>query len=195
MVSLDMPILIVGENSQRLALIKEGLLDAGHENLICTQTMTGLAGAIERAQPYVVIIDLEHPSWVQQEGILQLCQAFLKPMIVFVDASDEAETKAAIDAGVSAYIIDGLKKERIKPVLDMAINRFNAHTHLLSELRETKAELEGRKIIERAKGLLMESKQLSEQDAYRLMRKTAMKQSRKLKDVAESLVMAADILK
>jgi response regulator NasT len=101
---------------------------------------------------------------------------------------------AAIDAGVSAYVVDGLRKDRVKPILDLAIRRFNAFSRLQSELDEARTELAERKIIDRAKTILMESRKLSEPEAYALLRSTAMKQGRRIADVAEALVTAAGLL-
>jgi response regulator NasT len=113
---------------------------------------------------------------------------------MFVDRSDRASIEAAVEAGVSAYVVDGLKRERVKPILDMAISRFNAFSRLTRELEEAKSELENRKTIERAKGILMKSRGLSEADAYALLRKTAMNQNRRIADIAGSLVTAAGLL-
>jgi len=100
----------------------------------------------------------------------------------------------AVEAGVSAYVVDGLKKERVKPILDMAISRFNAFSRLTRELEQARSELEDRKIIDQAKGILMKSRGLSEADAYALLRSTAMNQNRRMIDIAQSLVTAADLL-
>jgi response regulator NasT len=113
---------------------------------------------------------------------------------MFVDRSDRASIEAAVEAGVSAYVVDGLKQERVKPILDMAISRFNAFSRLSRELEEARNELENRKLVERAKGILMKSRKLSEEEAYALLRKTAMNQNRKIADIAQSLVTAAGLL-
>jgi response regulator NasT len=113
---------------------------------------------------------------------------------MFVDRSDHASIEAAVEAGVSAYVVDGLKRERVKPILDMAISRFNAFSRLTRELEEAKSELENRKVIERAKGILMKSRGLSEADAYGLLRKTAMSQNRRIAEIAQSLITAAGLL-
>lgn len=95
---------------------------------------------------------------------------------------------------MSAYVVDGLRKERVKPILDMAISRFNAFSRLAHELEEARSELEGRKLVDRAKGILMKSRGLSEADAYTLLRKTAMNQNRRIADIAQSLITAAGLL-
>lgn len=113
---------------------------------------------------------------------------------MFVDSSDKASIEAAIDAGVSAYIVDGLRKERVRPILDMAISRFNAFSRMERELEEARSELHARKVIDRAKAILMKSRGLSEDAAYQLLRKTAMNQNRKISDIAQSLVTASQLL-
>jgi response regulator NasT len=128
------------------------------------------------------------------ENMFQLSRAVKRPIAMFVDRADRASIEAAVEAGVSAYVVDGLKQERVKPILDMAISRFNAFSRLSRELEEARNELENRKLVERAKGILMKSRGLSEEDAYALLRKTAMNQNRKLADIAQSLVTAAGLL-
>lgn len=113
---------------------------------------------------------------------------------MFVDRSDGAMIEAAVEAGVSAYVVDGLKKERVKPILDMAISRFNAFSRLNRELEQARSELEDRRIIDQAKGILMSTKGIPEADAYALLRRTAMNQNRKIVDIAQSLVTAAGLL-
>jgi response regulator NasT len=114
---------------------------------------------------------------------------------MFVDQSDTAMMQAAVDAGISAYVVDGLKPDRVKPIIDIAILRFNAFARLQKELSEAKTELADRKVIDRAKGLLMTAKGLSEEDAYALLRRTAMNEKRKLADIARSIVTAAELFK
>ena len=144
--------------------------------------------------PDVIVIDLENPNRDRLEAMFQLSRAVKRPIAMFVDRADLASIEAAVDAGVSAYVVDGLKRERVKAILDMAITRFNAYARLTRELEEARGELEGRKLIDRAKGILMRSRNLSEEEAYRLMRKAAMNQNRKLAEIAESLITAAGLL-
>jgi response regulator NasT len=113
---------------------------------------------------------------------------------MFVDRSDTASIEAAVDAGVSAYIVDGLRKERVKPILDMAVSRFNAFSRLQRELAEAKSALEERKIVDRAKGILMKTRNLSEEDAYALLRQAAMNEKKKIAEIAQSVVTAAGLL-
>jgi two-component system, response regulator / RNA-binding antiterminator len=139
------------------------------------------------------VIDIQNPGRDMLENLFQLSRAVQRPIAMFVDRSDKAMMEAAIDAGVSAYVVNGLAEERVKPILDMAISRFNAYSRMARELADAKSELENRKIIERAKGLLMKSRQLDEAAAYNLLRTTAMNQNRTIADLAQSLVMAAEL--
>ena len=187
-------ILIIDENRIRAAVIEEGLREAGHSAVTIVHDVSGIARRITEVNPDVIVIDLENPNRDMLENMFQLSRAVKRPIAMFVDRADTASIEAAVDAGVSAYIVDGLRKERVKPILQMAISRFNAFSRMARELEEARGELEGRKLVERAKGILMKSRGMSEEDAYALLRKTAMNQNRKLADVAQSLVTAADLL-
>ena len=114
---------------------------------------------------------------------------------MFVDQSDAASIQQSVEAGVSAYIVDGLKKERIKPILDLCISRFNPFSKLQDELDRTRSALEDRKILDRAKGLLMKAKGLTEEEAYVLIRSTAMREKKKIGEIAQSIITAAELLK
>lgn len=118
-----------------------------------------------------------------------------RPVAMFVDASDAAMTKAAIEAGMSAYVVDGLRPERLKPILDAAIARFHMVHKIRVELAETRRALDGRKVIDRAKRILMRARGIGEEEAYALLRKAAMDQRQKVVDLAQVLVMATDLLK
>jgi response regulator NasT len=126
--------------------------------------------------------------------MFQVSRAVRRPVAMFVDQSDSASIQAAVDAGVSTYVVDGLRKERVKAIVDMAVSRFNAFERLQRELVEARSELASRKIVERAKGILMRTRQLSEEEAYALLRQTAMNEKRKLVDIAQSVVTAASLL-
>ena len=187
-------ILVIDENRIRSAIIEAGLREAGYAQVTIVHDVTGIAARIAQLQPDVIVIDLENPNRDMLENMFQLSRAVKRPIAMFVDRSDTASIEAAVDAGVSAYIIDGLRKERVKPILQMAISRFNAFSRMARELEEARGELEGRKLIDRAKGILMKSRGVSEEEAYALLRKAAMNQNRKLADVAQSLVTAAELL-
>ncbi|MEO1067353.1 MAG: ANTAR domain-containing response regulator [Pseudomonadota bacterium] len=190
----DLSILIIDEDAVRSAIIEGGLREAGYQTLKIVNDVNGIAKLIADAEPDVVVIDLGNPNRDMLENMLQLSRAVKRPIAMFVDQTDAQTTEAAIDAGVSAYVVDGLKKERVTPILEMAISRFNAYSRMARELEEARDRLEQRKTIDRAKGILMKSKNMSETDAYNLLRKTAMNQNRKISDVAQSLILAAGLL-
>ena len=192
--SKSLAILVIDENRIRAAIIEAGLREAGHERVTVTYDVAGIARRIAEFEPDVIVIDLENPNRDMLENMFQLSRAVKRPVAMFVDRSDSASIEAAVEAGVSAYVVDGLRQERVKPILDMAISRFNAFSRMARELEEARSELESRKIVERAKGILMKSRGLSEEAAYALLRKTAMNQSRKLAEIAQSLVTAAGLL-
>jgi response regulator NasT len=144
--------------------------------------------------PDVVLMNLGNPSRDSLEEMLAVSRALARPIAMFVDQSDDDMIGAAIDAGVSAYVVDGLRKDRVKPILDLAIRRFHAFSRLQAELDEARTELAERKTIDRAKAILMESRKLGEPEAYALLRSTAMSQGRRIADVAEALITAASLL-
>lgn len=190
----SLSILVIDDNKIRASIIEQGLRDAGHEKVIVVDQMDGLLRKITTIEPDVIVIDLENPNRDQLEHIFQVTRAVQRPIAMFVDKSESGSIEAAVDAGVSAYVVDGLKKERVKPILDMAISRFRAYSRLNRELEEARTELAERKTIDRAKGIIMKSKGISEDEAYRLLRKTAMNQSRKIIEVAQGLVIASGLL-
>jgi response regulator NasT len=193
MVAKTLSILVIDENRARASIIESGLREEGHEVTVLTD-VSGVARHIANADPDVIVINLGNPNRDMLENMFQLTRAVKRPIAMFVDSSDKAAIEAAIDAGVSAYIVDGLRKERVRPILDMAISRFNAFSRMERELEQARSELQGRKIIDKAKGILMRSKGLSEEAAYQLLRKTAMNQNRKITEIAQSLVTAAELL-
>ena len=188
-------IAIVDESPIRAAILEEGLREAGYTEVVRIGEMQSLLSRIYALDPDVIVIDLENPSRDILEQMFQVSRAVRRPIAMFVDQSDTASIQASVDAGVSAYIVDGLKKERLKPILDLCISRFNAFSRLQDELDRTKHALEERKVIDRAKGILMTAKNLSEEAAYALLRKTAMNENKKIAEVAQSVITAAELFK
>jgi two-component system, response regulator / RNA-binding antiterminator len=188
-------IVIVDDSPVRAAILEAGLHEAGYVNVVRIVGTDKLLARIYAIDPDVILIDLENPSRDVLEQMFQVSRIVKRPVAMFVDQADSASIQAYVDAGVSAYIVDGLKKERIKSILDLCISRFNAFSRLQSELEQTKSALEERKVIDRAKGILMKAKNLSEEQAYALLRKTAMNENRKIAEVAQSVVTAAELFK
>lgn len=188
-------IAVVEKDRDRALMIIDGLREAGDFDATVIGDETGLARALSDLNPDIVLIDLENPNRDVLEELTLASSPLERPVAMFVDRSDPAATRAAIEAGVSAYVVDGLRQERIKPVLEAAIARFHHVSRMRAELAATKAALAERKTIDRAKGLLMKAKGVSEEEAYALLRRTAMDQGRKISDVADALVTAAELLK
>ncbi|WP_127903519.1 ANTAR domain-containing response regulator [Solirhodobacter olei] len=188
-------IVVVEKDRERAMLIVDSLREAGGHDIYVISEESRLARRISERRPDLVLIDLTSPSRDVLEELTLASGPMDRPVAMFVDRSDEGLAQAAIEAGVSAYVVDGLRADRIKPILDAAITRFHMFHRMRSELAATKAALEERKIIDRAKGLLMRARGIDEDAAYALLRKTAMDQGRKIADVANALVTAAALLK
>ena len=188
-------IVIVDESPIRAAILQEGLREAGFTEVVHISEMQSLLARIYALDPDIIVIDLENPSRDSLEQMFQVSRAVRRPIAMFVDQSDAASIQASVDAGVSAYIVDGLKKERIKSIVDLCVSRFNAFAKLQDELDRTKNALEERKVIDRAKGILMKLKGLTEEEAYVLMRSTAMREKKKIGEIAQSILTASELLK
>ena len=185
---------IIDENPMRSAILEAGLREAGLDDLHIIAERDGLLRRLQTIMPDVVLIDLENPSRDVLEEMLMVSRSVERPIAMFVDQSDATMIEAAIDAGVSAYIVDGLRKERVKPILDLSISRYNAYARLRAELAEARTALAERKLIDKAKGILMAQRGLSEPDAYALLRSAAMSQGRKIADIAQALITAEQLL-
>ena len=187
-------IVIVGKDPVRVAILEDGLREAGHVHLARIDETSHLLARIHAFDPDVILIDLENPSGDVLAEMFLVSRAVKRPVAMFVDQSDTASIDAAVDAGVSAYIVGGLRKERIKNILDLCISRFNAFARLQDELERARTALDERKAIDRAKGILMKARDLTEQDAYALLRRTAMNENKKIAEVAQSVITAAQLL-
>jgi response regulator NasT len=188
-------ILIVDQNVMRASILEEGLREAGCGRVTVVRDMQNLMRRIVDNDPDVIFIDLENPNRDVLEQMFQVSRCVRRPIAMFVDRSDTDMIAAAVDAGVGAYVVDGLRKERIKAVLDTAVSRYHAFSRLRDELDRARAALDERKIIDRAKGILMKEKGMTEEAAYALLRKAAMNENRRLSEVAQSVVTAARLFK
>jgi two-component system, response regulator / RNA-binding antiterminator len=190
----QLSVAIIDDNAVRAAILEDGLRSAGLDQVAVISDRRNLLRQLTILDPDVVIINLGDPSRDVLEQMFQVSRVVARPVAMFVDRSDRSMIEAAIDAGVSAYVVDGLKKERVKTIVDMAISRFKAFDKLRTDLEAARSELADRKVIDRAKGILMKTRGIQEDEAYALLRRTAMNQSRKLAEVAQSLVTAASLL-
>ncbi|MCO6381129.1 MAG: ANTAR domain-containing protein [Vannielia sp.] len=187
-------IIVVEADRERALLIVDSLREAGDFDVSVISEVTGLSRRISEMNPDMVLVDVASPSRDMLEELTLASGPMDRPVALFVDRDEGGMTRAAIEAGVSAYVVDGLRPDRIKPIMDAAIARFHMFSQMRAELKATRQALEERKIIDRAKGLLMKAKGLDEDAAYALLRKAAMDQGVKLADVAQSLVTAAGLL-
>lgn len=191
----SLKIVIVDESPTRAAVLEDALYEAGHTHVVRLDETSHLIARICGLEPDVVLIDLGKPSRDTLEEMFAVSRAVKRPVAMFVEESDKAAIDAAVDAGVSAYVVGALHKERIKTSVDLCVSRFNSLARLRDELDRARAALEERKVIDRAKGILMKAKNLPEDAAYGLLRKTAMNENKKIAEVAQSVLTAAELLK
>ncbi len=192
--SKPLSIIVVEPDRDRALLIVDSLRDAGDNDIHVISEVSGLARRISDRAPDVVIVDVTNPTRDVIEELTLATSPLERPVAMFVDQSDDGLTKAAIEAGVSAYVVDGLQPDRLQPVVAAAIARFNVFRRMRDELTETKRALEERKVIDRAKGLLMKARGIEEDAAYAILRKAAMDQGKRISEVAAAIVTAAELL-
>ena len=189
-----MRIAVIDESASRASIIEEGLSLMTDSEIFVLTERQGLLARIEEIAPDVVLIDLGNPSRDVLEEYFTVSRALARPIAMFVDESDDQAIAGSIDAGVSVYVVDGLASNRIRPVLDLAVRRFNAFARLQSDLAEAQGKLAERETIDRAKRILMQSKGISEPEAYAELRRKAMSSSRRILDIAEAVVTAHELL-
>ena len=187
-------IVVVEPDPDRARAIADGLGEAGTHEIRIFAEQSGLARRVAELRPDVVLIDVANPSRDILEDLALASGPAERPVAMFVDRSDEELTRSAIEAGMSAYVVDGLRPERLKPIIDAAIARFHILQRLRAELTATRAALEERKIVDRAKAVLMKARGIGEDEAYALLRKTAMDQGKRIGEIAQQLVTAAGLL-
>lgn len=187
-------IAIIDESAARAAVIAEGLVASGLTDITVLIERRGLVARIQELSPDVVLIDLANPRRDELEELFAVSRAISRPIAMFVDRADDSSIQAAIDAGVSAYVVDGMKPDRIRSVLDVAIKRFNAFARLRAELDDARGQLAERSAIDAAKALLMKKRGMDEPAAYAALRKAAMDSGRKIGDVADALLTAEKLM-
>ena len=190
MPGLRLKILVLDESAERAEILLAGLQDAGYLDVQHLMDMTNLVERIATIDPDVILIDLENPNRDTVEQMLRVSRAVKRPIAMFVDESDHQTTTAAIRAGVSAYIIDGLRRERIKPIVEVAISRFESYRELEQRAVDAETKLSERKTVERAKALLMNKRNLTEPAAHDAIRRMAREKNKRMVEVAESLLTA-----
>jgi response regulator NasT len=191
---MPLRVILVDEQPERAALLDEALRAGGFSVVAVLGTGEDLSRHVADLQADVIIVDIASPDRDVLENMRQVTFDQARPVVMFAQDGNADTIRAAIEAGVSAYVVDGLTPERIKPVVDVAIARFTQFQDLRSQLDKAKSSLAERKLVERAKGILMKRRTCDEDEAYRLMRKMAMDQKRRLVDIANKIIEAADLL-
>lgn len=189
-----MRIAIIDESASRAAVIREGLAMLDDCEIYVVTERRGLVAKIGEIAPDIVLMDLGNPSRDVLEEYFAVSRVLDRPIAMFVDESDEESIAASVDAGVSSYVVDGLAPHRIRPILDLAVRRFNAFARLEADLAEAKGKLAEREVVDKAKRILMDSRGFSEPQAYSELRKTAMNQGKRIADIAEAVVTAHQLM-
>ena len=190
----NLKVLLIDENRGRSAILERALSDIGHRVIAVLGSGEPLSQRVAELEPDVIIIDLESPSRDTLEQMRSISRDNPRPVVMFSDDNDSNSIKHAIQAGVSAYVVDGLDDKRIKTLMDVAIARFREYQALRDELTQARNSLEERKIIDRAKGIIMKRKRCDEEQAYRLLRKTAMNTNQRVIEVARNLIASLELL-
>ena len=189
-----MRVLVVDESPERAKVLREGLRLAGYEVTPTLSSPIALLKTIDKLKPDVVIVDTESPSREVLEQLLMMSQHTPRPVVMFATDSAPETIREAVRAGVSAYVVDGLDKKRINSIVDVAVARFEDFQKVRTQLAQANLKLSERKLVERAKGLLMKSRNLDEEAAYAMLRKMAMDRNLKLSEVAQRIIDADDLL-
>jgi response regulator NasT len=189
-----MRIAIIDESAARASVIQEGLAAIDDCEVFVVTERRGLVARIGEIAPDIVLMDLGNPSRDVLEEYFVVSRALARPIAMFVDESDDESIGASIDAGVSAYVVDGLAANRIRPLLDLTVRRFNAFARLQSDLAEAKGKLAERDTIDRAKRILMDTRGMTEPAAYAELRAAAMNSGRRIADIAEAVITAHSLL-
>jgi response regulator NasT len=192
---MGLRVLLIDDNAERAAAVTAGLAADGCEVVALRPDHADIVAQVRAARAEVIVCDLDHASRDAIESMRALNRDEPRPVVMFVDRSDPASITAAMEAGVAAYVIEGLQPGRVRAVIDVAVARFQAHQALRAELDEARSALTERKLVERAKGVLMQTRKMSEDEAYRTLRRLAMDQGKRLADVAESVIAMAKLLR
>lgn len=187
-------VVLVLEDERKPTLLPHALEDAGYRVIACVKSGEDLSVELDALKPDLVVMEVESPDEAFLTQLQTLARDKPLPVVVFAQRSESRIIHEAVRAGVSAFIVDGLSAARVGPVIEVAIARFREYHALKQELHQTKSKLEERKLVERAKGILMNQREMSEENAYQALRKMAMDRNQKLADVARNLIDIAGLL-
>jgi two-component system, response regulator / RNA-binding antiterminator len=188
-------VLLIDDGAHRVPLIRDELTRLGYVVVGVLDSATLIHDCVVQLAPDVVIVDSESPTRDTLEHLATLSVSNPRPVVVFAEDDHADPLRLALKAGVSAYVVAGLQPQRLAPVLQVAIARFEQDKALRAQLEDAQFQLSARKTIERAKGILMQQAGLSEEAAHRQLRKLAMDRGQKLADVAERIIEARDLLR
>lgn len=190
----ELTVMLVDDEPARAAIVEQAMLDNGYKVIRRLESAQHLTRAVNESQPDIVIIDIESPDRDMLENMSRLTNDNPRPIVMFAEEDDSAQIEAAIRAGVSAYIVDGMQPSRVKPILQVAVARFREFQALRKELDSMKSQLEERKVIEKAKGLIMKYQHCDEEAAYKALRKLAMDRSQRMIDVATNVISVMELM-
>lgn len=192
---MTLRVLLIDDNAERAAAVTAGLEADGCVVVGLVPDHADITGEVRRLGAEVIVCDLDHASRDAIDSMRALHRDEPRPVVMFVDRTDPGSIAEALEAGVAAYVVEGLSPTRVRAVIDVAVARFQAHQALRAELAEARSALSERKLVERAKGLLMQTRRMSEDEAYRVLRRLAMDQGKRLSDVAENVISMAKLLR
>jgi len=187
-------VLLIDGAPGRAALLERALTDAGHHVAARIESSEGLLRRVVDVQPDVIIVDLESPDRDTLENLTAVNRAVPRPIVMFAEDEQSGAIQAAIRAGVSAYVVEGVSNTRVRPLLEVAVARFREYQALRDELEKTRESLAERKLVDKAKGVLMKQRGCDEDAAYQLLRKAAMDRGQRIAEVAKGLISAAELL-
>ena len=187
-------ILLINDTSKKVGRQRAALSEAGFDVIDESGLTIDLPAQVQALRPDVVLIDTESPSRDVMEHVVLLSRDQPRPIVMFTDEHDPGVMRQAIKSGVSAYIVEGIHAQRLQPIMDVAMARFESDQVLRAQLHARDQQLAERKRVELAKGLLMKMKDCSEADAYTLMRRQAMSKQQKLIQVAEQIIAMSELL-
>ena len=191
---MKLKVMVIDESAGRAALLQRALTDAGYEIIARVEHGVNLLERVEEVKPDVIIIDMEMPDRDTLEQLHTIHKDQPRPIVMFADNSESDVIEAAVKAGVSAYVVDGLNPERVKPIMDVAIARFREFQALREELEQTKSTLADRKVIDKAKGIIMKQRGTDEAEAYKSLRKMAMDSNKRISEIAKDVIAIAELL-
>ena len=191
---MSLRVLLIDKERGRSALLEQALQDLGYEVVARLHSEHDLYNKVGMLNPDIIIIDIQSPDRDTLESMRTISQDMPRPIVMFADKGDSSLIEASVRAGVSAYVVDGLAAGRLKPIMDVAIARFREFHALRTELDKMRVQLEDRKYIDKAKGLLMRKRGITEEEAYHSLRKLAMDRNKRIGEMARDLIALMDVL-